>query len=63
LPLGKRKTRLARLPARVAPGIELNEHTEADGAAVFRQACKMGLEGMVPAGQLVAALLSGKQRS
>jgi ATP-dependent DNA ligase len=63
MPLGKRKGRLARLLARVAPGIELNDHTEADGAVVFRQACKMGLEGMVPAGQLVAALLSGKQRS
>jgi ATP-dependent DNA ligase len=47
LPLGKRKTRLARLPARVAPGIELNEHAEADGAAVFRQACKMSLEDIV----------------
>jgi ATP-dependent DNA ligase len=33
----------------VAPGIELNEHAEADGAAVFRQACKMGLEGIVSA--------------
>jgi bifunctional non-homologous end joining protein LigD len=47
LPLGKRKARLARLLAGVAPGIELNEHTEADGAAVFRRACKMGLEGIV----------------
>jgi bifunctional non-homologous end joining protein LigD len=46
LPLGKRKARLARLLARVAPGIELNEHTDADGADVFRQACKMGLEGI-----------------
>jgi bifunctional non-homologous end joining protein LigD len=47
LPLGKRKARLARLLARLAPGIELNEYTDADGAAVFRQACKMGLEGIV----------------
>jgi bifunctional non-homologous end joining protein LigD len=46
-PLGKRKARLARLLARVTPGIELNEHTDANGAAVFRQACKMGLEGIV----------------
>jgi ATP-dependent DNA ligase len=29
------------------PGIELNEHTNADGAIVFRHACKMGLEGIV----------------
>jgi ATP-dependent DNA ligase len=47
LPLCKRKTRLARLLARVPPGIELNEHTGAGGAEVFRQACKMGLEGIV----------------
>jgi bifunctional non-homologous end joining protein LigD len=47
LPLSKRKTRLARLISRVAPGIELNENTDADGAAVFRHACKMGLEGIV----------------
>jgi bifunctional non-homologous end joining protein LigD len=25
----------------------LNEQIDADGAAVFRQACKMGLEGIV----------------
>jgi ATP-dependent DNA ligase len=47
LALLKRKARLARLLAHVAPGIEFNEHTDADGAAVFRQACKMGLEGIV----------------
>ena len=30
------------------PGIRLNEHLEAeDGAAVFRHACKLGLEGIV----------------
>jgi hypothetical protein len=28
-------------------GIALNEHTEAEGATVFRQACAMGLEGIV----------------
>jgi hypothetical protein len=50
LPLGKRKTRLARLLARVAPGIELNEHTDADDAAVFRQACKMGLKASCRSG-------------
>jgi bifunctional non-homologous end joining protein LigD len=47
LPHDKRKARLARLLARVPRGIELNEHTDADGADVFRQACKMGLEGIV----------------
>jgi ATP-dependent DNA ligase len=43
--LGERKARLARLLARTAPGIELNDHTEADGAVVFRQACKMCRNG------------------
>jgi bifunctional non-homologous end joining protein LigD len=47
LPLGKRKDRLARLLARVQVGIALNEHTEEDGATVFRHACKLGLEGIV----------------
>jgi bifunctional non-homologous end joining protein LigD len=48
LPLGKRKVRLARLLARVCrPGIELNAHTEEDGATVFRHASVMGLEGIV----------------
>jgi bifunctional non-homologous end joining protein LigD len=43
--LGKRKARLARLLARAPPGIELNAHTDEDGATVFRHACAMGLEG------------------
>jgi hypothetical protein len=45
--LGKRKARLARLLARAPPGIELNEHIDEDGAAVFRHSCVMGLEGIV----------------
>ena len=47
LPLAQRKKRLARLLARVPPGIELTEHTDEDGATVFRHACAMGLEGIV----------------
>jgi bifunctional non-homologous end joining protein LigD len=47
LPLGRRKMRLLRLLANVPPGIELTEHTHIDGADVFRQACAMGLEGIV----------------
>jgi ATP-dependent DNA ligase len=39
--------RLIRLLANVPPGIELTEHTHIDGAAVFRNACAMGLEGTV----------------
>jgi bifunctional non-homologous end joining protein LigD len=47
LPLGRRKLRLIRLLAKAPPGIELTEHTHIDGAAVFRHACAMGLEGIV----------------
>jgi bifunctional non-homologous end joining protein LigD len=47
LPLGDRKKRLARLLARRRVGIVLSEHTAGDGATIFRQACRMGLEGIV----------------
>src|SRR5580704_18932253 len=47
LPLGDRKKRLARLLARRRLGIVLSEHTADDGATIFRQACLMGLEGIV----------------
>jgi bifunctional non-homologous end joining protein LigD len=45
LSLGERKKRLARLLARVTPA--LCDHTDATGELVFRQACTMGLEGIV----------------
>jgi ATP-dependent DNA ligase len=47
MPLGDRKKRLARLLARRRVGIVLSEHTAEDGATVFQQACRMGLEGIV----------------
>jgi bifunctional non-homologous end joining protein LigD len=47
LPLGDRKAKLARLLARAPAGIAFNEHTDEDGAVVFRHACKLGLEGIV----------------
>jgi bifunctional non-homologous end joining protein LigD len=59
--LGKRKARLARLLARAPPGIALNEHTDADGATVFRHACAMGLEGIVSK-RLAAPYRSGPSR-
>jgi bifunctional non-homologous end joining protein LigD len=61
LPLGKRKVRLARLLGRVPPGIELNAHTDDDGATVFRHACAMGLEGIVSK-RLAAPYRSGPSR-
>jgi bifunctional non-homologous end joining protein LigD len=61
LPFEKRKAELARLLARINVGIALNEHTEADGATVFRQACAMGLEGIVSK-RLTAPYRSGPSR-
>jgi ATP-dependent DNA ligase len=46
-PLTVRKTTLASLVARAAPGLRFNEHLEADGLDVFNHACKLGLEGIV----------------
>jgi bifunctional non-homologous end joining protein LigD len=60
-PLGKRKARLARLLARAPAGIEINEHTDMDGAAVFRHACAMGLEGIVSK-RLASPYRSGPSR-
>jgi bifunctional non-homologous end joining protein LigD len=47
LPLSDRKKRLARLLGKRRVGIVLSEHTDYDGATIFRQACRMGLEGIV----------------
>ena len=47
LPLEERKVRLADLLGPVADGIKLSEHIDADGATVFRHACKLGCEGIV----------------
>jgi bifunctional non-homologous end joining protein LigD len=47
-PLGARKAILARVLARAAPGLRLNEHMdEEDGPLVFLHACTLGLEGIV----------------
>jgi bifunctional non-homologous end joining protein LigD len=47
LPFNARKAKLTRLLARKPAGIVLNEHTDEDGATVFRHACKLGLKGIV----------------
>jgi ATP-dependent DNA ligase len=61
LPLGGRKTKLARLLARAPTGIVFNEHTDEDGATVFEHACKLGLEGIVSK-RLTAPYRSGPSR-
>jgi hypothetical protein len=63
LPLGERKARLAKLLVRkpIAVAIVFNEHTDEDGAIVFRHACKLGLEGIVSK-RLSAPYRSGPSR-
>ena len=46
-PLETRKATLASLLRKAPPGIALSEHLEGDGEIVFRQACRLGLEGIV----------------
>jgi bifunctional non-homologous end joining protein LigD len=47
LPLLDRKRRLAKLVGKRRVGIVQSDHTGEDGAAIFAQACRMGLEGIV----------------
>jgi bifunctional non-homologous end joining protein LigD len=47
LEIEERKRRLGRLLARSTAGIILNDFIIEDGPTVFRQACRMGLEGIV----------------
>jgi ATP-dependent DNA ligase len=60
-PLAERKARLAKLVGRSDRGIVYNEHTDEDGATVFRHACKLGLEGIVSK-RLTASYRSGPSR-
>jgi bifunctional non-homologous end joining protein LigD len=61
LPLVDRKRRLARLLGKRRIGIVLSQHTDEDGAAIFQQACKMRLEGIVSK-RLSAPYRSGPSR-
>jgi ATP-dependent DNA ligase len=61
LPLGDRKNRLARLLGGRRLGIVLSDHIDEDGATIFQQACKMGLEGIVSK-RLSAPYRSGPSR-
>jgi bifunctional non-homologous end joining protein LigD len=47
--------------ATLTAGIVFNEHTDDDGATVFRHACKLGLEGIVSK-RLAAPYRSGPSR-
>jgi bifunctional non-homologous end joining protein LigD len=61
LPPGDRKKRLARLLGKRRIGIVISGHTDEDGAAIFQQDCKMGLEGIVSK-RLSAPYRSGPSR-
>ena len=48
MPLDERRERLERLLRRAPDALRFSDHMEAkDGAAMFRHACRMGLEGIV----------------
>jgi bifunctional non-homologous end joining protein LigD len=47
VPIEERKALLAKLLRDSHLSIVLNEHFEEDGAIVFREACKLGCEGIV----------------
>ena len=49
VPLGRRKALLAALVDRVRPPgvVRLSQHLEGDGAAFHREACRVGLPGIV----------------
>jgi bifunctional non-homologous end joining protein LigD len=57
----ERKSKLARLLAGSAAGIAYNEHTDEDGDAVFRHACRFAFEGIVSE-RLSAPYRSGPSR-
>jgi bifunctional non-homologous end joining protein LigD len=67
LPLRDRKKRLARLVGKRRLGIVISEHTDDDGATIFQQACRMGLEGIVSqrlsAPYRFAGLIRGEART
>jgi bifunctional non-homologous end joining protein LigD len=46
-PLKSRKAMLEMILTKAGVGIRFNEHMEGNGETVFRQACKLRLEGMV----------------
>jgi bifunctional non-homologous end joining protein LigD len=63
-PLETRRKRLARLLSRKAirDGIQLSEAIAGDGAAILRQACAMGLEGIVSK-RIGSRYVSGRTRA
>src|SRR4051812_45184258 len=65
-PLEERRKRLARLLSRsnkaMREGIQLSEAITGDGATIFRQACGLGLEGIVSK-RIGSRYVSGRTRA
>jgi bifunctional non-homologous end joining protein LigD len=61
LPIEERKRMLAGLLRGRHPGIALNTHHVGDGDIVYRQACKLGCEGIVSK-RLGSTYRSGRSR-
>jgi len=64
-PIEKRKDLLAELLRGSHSSIAFNEHFEEDGAIVFREACKLGCEGLLALPQEIrrrARYLAGSKR-
>jgi bifunctional non-homologous end joining protein LigD len=59
VPMVDRKKRLARLLSGRRLGIVLSDHTDDDGATIFRHACRIGLKGIVSK-RLTAPYRSGR---
>jgi ATP-dependent DNA ligase len=60
-PLSERKAMLAKVMQRAPAGMHLSEHDDGDGEALFRAACRMGLEGIISK-KLTSPYQSGKSR-
>jgi ATP-dependent DNA ligase len=60
-PIEERKRTLAKLVGGPHPGIAINEHHVGDGDMVYRQACRLGCEGIV-SNRLGLAYRSGRSK-
>ena len=61
-PFAERKTALRKVLKRTKGGIQYVEHTEGDGAEMFKAICKLGLEGIVSK-KLTSVYRSGPSRA
>jgi bifunctional non-homologous end joining protein LigD len=60
-PIERRKVLLIRLLAKASGGLQINDHIAEPGDVVFRHACQLGFEGIVPK-RLGSPYISGRSR-